>query len=165
MYKEELEIISQAILNEMEGYEFYKMAGEQATAQGTKEAFISLAKEELKHSEYLNKLWTILSDGGEINVEEILFSGITIPSPEIYRWDKVNKLYATKEMSIFGIGMQMEKSSIDFYEEAKEKVKSKSSKDLFDILIKWEKVHLDQFTNQYNILKEEWWAEQRFSPF
>ena len=69
MYKEELEIISQAVLNEMEGYEFYKMAGEQATAQGTKEAFMSLANEELKHSEYLNKLWTVLSDGGEINVE------------------------------------------------------------------------------------------------
>jgi rubrerythrin len=165
MYKEELEIISQAVLNEMEGYEFYKMAGEQATAQGTKEAFMSLANEELKHSEYLNKLWTVLSDGGEINVEQILFAGITIPSPEIYRWDKTNKLYATKEMSIFGIGMQMEKGSIDFYEEAKNKVKSKSSKDLFDILIKWEKVHLDQFTNRYNMLKEEWWAEQRFSPF
>ena len=84
-----------------------------------------------------------------------------IPSPEIYKWDKVDKLYSTKEMSIFGIGMQMEKSSIDFYENAK----SQYSKDLFDLLIKWEKIHLDQFSNQYNILKEEWWAEQGFAPF
>lgn len=165
MYKEELSIISQAILNEMEGYEFYKLAGEQAKTQGTKEAFMSLANEELKHADYLKKLWTVLSDGGELKLEEILASGIAIPSPEIYRWDKVDKLYATLEMSIFGIGMQMEKTSIDFYESAKEKVSSQASKDLFDLLIKWEKVHLDQFSNRYNMLKEDWWAEQRFAPF
>jgi len=165
MYKEELSIIAQAILNEMEGYEFYKMAGEQANTQGTKDAFMSLANEELKHSEYLRKLWTVLSDGNELKIEEILQSGLVIPSPEIYKWDKVDKLYSTKEMSIFGIGMQMEKSSIEFYENARDKVKSQSSKDLFDVLIKWEKVHLEQFTNQYNMLKEDWWAEQRFAPF
>lgn len=165
MYKEELSIIAQAILNEMEGYEFYKMAGDQAKTQGTKEAFMSLAKEELKHSEYLKKLWTALSDGGELEIESIQLSGIEIPSTEIYRWDKVDKAYASLEMSIYGIGMQMEKSSIDFYEDAKEKVKSQSSKDLFDVLIKWERIHLDQFTNQYNLLKEDWWAEQGFAPF
>jgi rubrerythrin len=165
MYKEELSIIAQAVLNEMEGYEFYKMAGKQADTQGTKDAFMALANEELKHSEYLKKLWTALSDGGEVKIEEILLSGIVIPSPEIYKWDKVDKLYSTKEMSIFGIGMQMEKSSIDFYENAKKNAKSQYSKDLFDLLIKWEKIHLDQFSNQYNILKEEWWAEQGFAPF
>lgn len=165
MYKEELSIISQAILNEMEGYEFYKMAGDQAKTQGTKEALMSLANEELKHAEYLKKLWTALSDGGELQIEEILSSGIEIPSPEIYRWDKVDKAYATLEMSIYGIGMQMEKSSIDFYEAAKEKVITQSSKALFDVLIKWERVHLGQFSNQYNLLKEDWWAEQGFAPF
>lgn len=165
MYKEELAIISQAVLNEMEGYEFYKMAGEQAKTQGNKEAFAHLAKEEIKHAEYLKKLWTILSDGGEIKIKEIMSSGIDIPSPEIYRWDKVDKAYATLGMSIFGIGMQMEKSSIDFYEDAKQKSGSQPVKDLFDLLIKWENVHLDQFTNQYNMLKEEWWAEQQFAPF
>ncbi|HHZ00029.1 MAG TPA: ferritin family protein [Sedimentibacter sp.] len=165
MYKEELAIISQAVLNEMEGYEFYKMAGDQAKTQGNKEAFMRLANEELKHAEYLKKLWTSLSNGGELKIEEILSSGIDIPSPEIYRWDKVDKAYATLAMSIYGIGMQMEKNSIDFYEDAKKKVSSESSLGLFDLLIKWEKIHLEQFTNQYQLLKEEWWAEQQFAPF
>lgn len=165
MYKEELAIVSQAVLNEMEGYEFYKLASEQAKTKGTKEAFTSLANEELQHAEYLRRLWDILSAGGEVRIEDILSSGIKIPSPEIYRWDKVDKAYATLEMSIFGIGMQMEKSSMDFYEDAKEKAKSESGKELFDLLIKWENVHLDQFTNQYNMLKDEWWAEQQFAPF
>lgn len=165
MYKEELTIISQAILNEIEGYEFYKMAGEKAETKGTKEAFQELANEELKHAEFLKKLWKSLSDGGSIEVSEILLQGIEIPSPEIYLWDKVDKMNTTKEMSIFGIGMQMEKNSVEFYENAKEKVKSETGKKLFDILIDWEKVHLQQFSNQYNILKEDWWAEQEFAPF
>ena len=107
MYKEELAIISQAVLNEMEGYEFYKMAGDQAKTQGNKEAFNHLANEELKHAEYLKKLWAALSDGGELKIEDILSSGIEIPSPEIYRWDKVDKAFATLAITIYGICKQM----------------------------------------------------------
>jgi rubrerythrin len=165
MYKEELSIISQAVLNEVEGYEFYKLAASQATSSGTKEAFLELANEELKHADYLKKLWSKLSSGDEITIEEILGTGIEIPSPEIYRWDKTDKSNASVAMSVFGIGIQMEKSSIEFYEDAKPKVTSDASKGLFDLLIGWEKVHLKQFTEQYSILKEDWWAEQGFAPF
>lgn len=165
MYKEELSIISQAVLNEIEGYEFYKMAGSQAVSEGTREAFTELANEELKHAEYLKKLWNHLSGGSDIKIEDILENGIVIPSPEIYRWSKVEKSSTSVAMSVFGIGMQMEQSSIAFYEEAKDKMKSKASKDLFDVLISWEKVHLQQFSEQYSILKEDWWADQGFAPF
>ncbi len=165
MYKEELSIISQAILNEIEGYEFYKMAGNQASSEGTKEAFLELAGEELKHADYLKKLWGKLSNGGEVSIEDIIESGIEIPSPEIYRWGKIDESSTSVAMSVFGIGMQMEQSSIYFYEDAKKKVKSKASMELFDLLIGWEKVHLKQFSEQYSILKEDWWAEQGFAPF
>ena len=165
MYKEELSIISQAILNETEGFDFYNLAANQASTAGTKEAFIELANEELKHAEYLKKLWQKLNDGHEVKIKDIIESGIEIPSPEIYRWDKIDKSNSSVAMSIFGIGMQMEKSSIDFYENAKSKLSSQASKDLIDLLISWEKVHLAQFSNQYSLLKEDWWAEQGFAPF
>lgn len=165
MYKEELSIISQAVLNEVEGYEFYKLAGNQAASEGTKEALLELANEELKHADYLRKLWGKLNNGSEVKLEDILEAGIKIPSPEIYRWNKVDKNGTSVAMSVFGIGMQMEQSSVDFYEKAKAKVSSPASKELFDLLIQWEKVHLKQFTDQYNILKEDWWAEQGFAPF
>ena len=165
MYKEELSIISQAVLNEVEGYEFYKMASSQAVSEGTKEAFLELANEEMKHADYLKRLWKQLSGGGEVKIEEILEKGIVVPSPEIYRWNKVDKSNASVAMSVFGIGIQMEQSAIKFYEEAKEKVSSKASKELFELLISWEKVHLMQFSEQYSILKEDWWADQGFAPF
>ena len=165
MYKDEISIIAQAVLNEIEGYEFYQLASAQATSEGTKEAFLDLANEEKQHADYLKKLWTQLSNGGEVEIDSIIDAGFKVPSPEIYRWNKVDKNGASMAMSVFGIGMKMEQDSVKFYEEAKEKVSSKGSKELFDILISWEKVHLQQFSDQYSLLKEEWWADQGFAPF
>lgn len=163
MYKDELEIISQAILNEIEGYEFYKMAGNQAGTSESKEAFMELANEELKHVEYLRALFDKIKDGKDDDIRMAL--GAKPPSPDIYNWNKVDKEYTSLAMSVFSIGIQMEQASIEFYNEAKEKTKFEEAKKLFDILIKWEKVHLDQFTEQYNIHKENWWADQSFAPF
>ena len=33
---------------------------------------MSLANDELKHAEYLQRLWKILSAGGEVKIEDIL---------------------------------------------------------------------------------------------
>nr|WP_312579899.1 ferritin family protein [Sedimentibacter sp.] len=165
MYKDELAIISQAILNEVEGREFYLMASAQSASKGTKEAFLELADEERKHEEYLKKLWNELSGESEFNIESILESGIEIPSPEIYNWGKVDKDNISSTMSVFSIGMQMEQESVAFYENVKSKVSSRASKELFDLLIKWENVHLTQFNEQYKLLKEEWWSYQDFAPF
>lgn len=67
-------------------------------------------------------------------------------------------------LSVFSVGMQMERDSIAFYEDAKKQVDDPQAKKVFDELIKWEKVHLDQFATQYEIYKQEWWADQGFSP-
>lgn len=165
MYKDELAIISQAILNEVEGREFYLMASSQATSNGTKEAFLELANEERKHEEYLKKLWNELSGGSELDIERVLDAGIEIPSPDIYHWGKVDKDSISSTMSVFSIGMQMEQDSVKFYEDAKSKLLSRVGKELFELLIKWENVHLTQFNEQYKLLKEEWWSYQEFSPF
>lgn len=165
MYKDELAIISQAILNEVEGREFYLMASSQAASKGTKEAFLELANEERKHEEYLKKLWNELSGGSELDIESALDSGIEIPSPNIYHWGKVDEDSLSSTMSVFSIGMQMEQDSVKFYEDAISKLSSRAGKELFELLIKWENVHLTQFNEQYKLLKEEWWSYQEFSPF
>lgn len=165
VYKDELSIISQAILNEVEGKEFYLIASAQATSDGSKQAFLELANEEQKHEEYLKKLWEELSGESEFEITSVIESGIKIPSPEIYDWGKVDDDSLSMTMSVFGIGMQMEQDSIKFYEDAKEKVSTKASKELFDLLVKWENVHLTQFSEQYKLLKEEWWSYQDFAPF
>ena len=162
MYKDELEVISQAILNEVEGYEFYKMAAENASLSN-KQAFMELANEELKHIEYLKKLFDKIKTSEE-DVIKLAFE-FAPPSPEIYQWNKVLEKNISTIMSVFSIGMQMEKDSIEFYEDAKKNTNLKEAKEIFDVLIKWEYVHLEQFSKQYDIYKQEWWDKQNFAPF
>lgn len=162
MVKDELDVIKQGILNEVEGYEFYKLAASHGSSAG-KEAFLELANEELKHVEYLQKLFNKIKESDEDDIK--MAFGANPPSPNIYKWNKVGKELSTLAMSVFSIGMQMEKDSIEFYQNALESSKIQAAKDLYEILIKWEKIHLDQFTVQYNLYKEEWWSDQSFSPF
>lgn len=162
MIKVELELIKQAIINEIEGYEFYKLASAHGSG-ASKEAFLELANEELKHVEFLRALFNKIKSGDEDDYQLALET--EVPSPEIYKWDKIGKELSSMAMSVFSIGIQMEKDSIEFYQNAKEASSLKVAKDLFDLLIKWEKVHLDQFTEQYNLYKEDWWNEQGFAPF
>ena len=159
----EMDIIKQAILNEIEGYEFYKMAAKQAHSKESEEAFMELAKEELKHAEYLRELFDKIKDGKQDDFELSFLSDP--PSPKIYNWDKIDNKTNNLAMSVFGIGIQMEKSSIDFYEQALKNTSYENAKKLFEKLIYWENVHLEQFTTQYNLYKEEWWSDQGYSPF
>ena len=163
MNNEELIVISQAIINEIEGYEFYRMAANQAGTGESKEAFLELANEELKHVEYLKALFNKIKNGQEDDIRLAL--EVSPPSPDIYNWNSVKKEHTSLAMSVFSIGIQMEKASIDFYQDAKNKTSLEDARKLFDLLIKWEKVHLDQFTVQYNKHKENWWADQSFAPF
>ncbi len=163
MKKKELEIIKQAIINEVEGYEFYNLAAKGATSKESEQAFKELAQEELKHAEYLKELFS------KINNEEKDFFDLAWvvdpPSPKIFDWEKINVKPGSLTMSIFSIGMDMEKASVEFYENAKKNTEYEAAAKLYDILIGWEKVHLDQFMKEYYKSRDDWWNQQSFAPF
>lgn len=164
-YSEEVKALRQAMLNEVEGAQFYKISAEKFGNTSTRDIFLSLAEEEEKHYQYLKdlseKLMNVKEDMGfdPKSLEE------EIPSPKIYNWEKADPSILSIAVSVFSIAMNMEKDSIAFYEKARENATSEEAKELFDILIKWEGVHLEQFTNQYNIYQQEWWNDQNFAPF
>jgi len=159
----EIQQVKQAILNEVEGYEFYKLAMGQANDSEVKAAFDNLAKEELKHVEWLNQLFEKLKDN-----EEDSFRLAEMPDPpsaEIFKWDNIDRNNAGLAVSVFSIGMQMEKASVDFYNEAAEKTNIDEAKKLYEILAQWEQVHYNQFAKEYETLKKEWWSDQAYAPF
>ena len=162
MKKEELQVLSQAILNEVEGYEFYQLAASQSKGE-SKDAFLQLAEEEKNHAAYLRELSDKLATSEDQKLE--LAYELDPPSPEIYRWEKLDVKEASLAMTVFSIGMQLEKDAITFYEDAAEKTEHEELKKIYRILVQWEKVHLDQFTKQYNVYRNEWWSEQNFAPF
>lgn len=163
MKKDELMAIKQAVINEIEGYEFYKMAEKQADSIEAKESFSILASEEMKHSEYLKELFKKLQNNDE-DAFTLAFLA-NPPSPHIYDWKKYKFPKSTLTVSIYGTAVNLEKAAIDFYENAKEKTSNNEAKKLFEMLIKWENVHLEQFSKAYEINMESWWDEQGFAPF
>ncbi len=160
---DKLQLIKQAIMNEVEGYEFYRLAAEGAKNPSTAGTFLTLAKEEEKHAEWLR---TYLD---ETMGKEALFELAILPappSPEIFRWDKIEEEDVQRAMTVFSVGMQMEKASFEFYEKGAEQFSDDPKlKELFLILARWEKAHYEQFLKAYNELKEDFWAEQGFSRF
>lgn len=159
--KTQVELIKQGILNEIEGYEFYRMAGDKIAEEENKNIFYEIAEEERKHAEWLQLIYKKLSNQEIIDVAFLE----NPPSPEIYQWTKLKADQLHTGVSIFGVAIQMEKESVAFYENAKMQVEDPNLLKLYDTLISWEQIHLEQFTNQYSIYKELWWQEQDFAPF
>lgn len=163
MTQTEMTLLKKAILNEVEGYEFYKLAAQGSTNEETKSTFMLLAHEEEKHVEWLQGLLKKLSQK-----ETDAFDLAMIPnppSPEIFRWEKVSEEDAHRSMTVFSIGLQMEKASAKFYEEGRDEAETEDVKKLFDILAKWEWAHYDQFQREYDLLLDEYWNEQGYAPF
>ena len=155
MTTSELEIIKQAILNEIEGYEFYLMASNEVKDENAKEAFLSLANEEKSHIEWLKNLFDKIKNSDKDDLQLLFIRDAK--SPNIYDWDKIDKSNMSQIMTIFGIALSKEKDSVKFYRESSNKLEDKETKDLFDELIKWEESHFNQFLEQYNDLKNKWW--------
>lgn len=163
MKEKELQIIKQAIINELEGYEFYKMAVGQAEDPEVKDSFKLLASEEQKHIEWLTELFEKIKTEPEDNFK--LASMENPPSPGIFSWDKIDRKHAGIAVSVFGIGVQMEKASVEFYEEAAQNTAFESAKALYLTIAKWEEVHLSTFAKAYEKYQEQWWDDQGFAPF
>jgi len=61
--------------------------------------------------------------------------------------------------------MEMERASVAFYDKAAKETSIEAARQLFEVLSKWEQVHLEQFSASYDLLIKEWWSEQGFDAF
>jgi rubrerythrin len=156
-----------AIQTELNGIEFYKLAAEKTEDPEGKKMFTMLADDELKHFRALKKHFISMVKTSKwdpsISLTEVS-TGLDGKSPIFSDTFKERIKEKHFEMSALSIGALLETSSIDFYRKMKEEVDDKGVKNLFTILQKWEENHLETITNQLNLLKEEYWADQQFTP-
>ena len=156
---DELNILRTAILNEVEGYQFYSLAAMRAEDQFVKDAFEHLAREEQQHEAWLRKMYQELSDKQSPSVDVT-----EAPSPRVFRPEKVGVESGSLEISVYKIGILMEKASMVFYQNAAKEAVTPELKELMQRLADWEDNHLESLQNIYDTLKEEWWDKQGFSP-
>ena len=86
------------------------------------------------------------------------------PAPGLYNWKNIGRESGSLAVSVFGIGINMEKAAIDFYAKAAQETELPVARELYQLLVKWESQHLEQFQQDYDVLKEDWWEKQGFSP-
>jgi rubrerythrin len=154
-----------ALQTELNGIEFYRMAAERTEDEKGKKAFKMLADDELKHFNAIQQQYKSLVDTrkwGTVDLGKIsIFEGMSPIFTE-----ELNKRVQGKhfEVTALSIGAQLEADSIDFYRKMKEQSTDPAAKELYSQLQKWEETHLNALTRQLELIKEDYWNEQRFSP-
>ena len=149
--------IEQAILNEVEGENFYRLAATQFEGE-TREIFLELADQEQYHVRYLENLKKNLGDSQNADAQKL-----SVPSPGIFRWERIDASRMTMALTVLSTGIQLEQNSVAFYEKARDHADREELKTIYQSLADWEKTHVYELTEQYEIYKKDWWAEQRFS--
>lgn len=162
MSSNEVKIIRQALLNEQEAISFYTMAAGQAKSEEAKEAFLDLAAEEQKHVDWLMALYKSICEDSVGAFDPSVFDEPSAPVQ--YDWNTIGRESGSLGVSVFGIGITMEKAAIDYYSEAARTTELPAAKALYEKLVRWEYQHLEQFQKEYDKLREEWWDQQGFSP-
>ncbi len=164
MSADELNILKKAILIEAEGEHFYQLAAEQSSNEDVKNAFLFLSEEEKQHGMWLRQLMQSLAPGNHFDLKQ-LESDAEIKLPAIFDFSKLKgQQRNTLEISVFHIGILMEKASLDYYRQAAEKSVNQDAQKLYVILAKWEMHHLDELEKTYDSLTEDWFDHQGFSP-
>lgn len=160
IFSSELNIAKQAILNEIESINYFKMSSEQLGGEA-KEVFLSLAHQSEEHVDYLNKLKSNIEKDESTVIEKIKSS----LEGKTFEWGKVDPENATMVLSVFNLGMNIKKVNIKFYEKAAARSEVPEAKGLYKELAYWENFQLTQIAKQYEELKSEWWSDQSYAPF
>ncbi len=164
MNANELTILKTALLNEAEGERFYQLAAENTSNSDVKNAFLSLAEEEKMHGTWLREMLQSLNKGEAMDSSLLNTEISSAVSPHIFNLSQVSGKQNIMEISVFHIGILMEKASLDYYRNAAESTSSQDAKKLYETLAKWEMHHLDELEKVYDSLSEDWFDQQGFSP-
>ncbi|MGD9380642.1 MAG: ferritin family protein [candidate division WOR-3 bacterium] len=160
-----IEGLKTALQTELNGIEFYRMAAQNTDDTKGKQTFQMLADDELKHFNELQRQYAAFSDKQTWHKADL--SKITeFPGENpIFSSELKDRIRGKHfEMTALSIGALLETNSIEFYRQMKEESEDPLAKELYEQLQKWEERHLEAITQQLNIIKEDYWAEQRFTP-
>jgi len=161
--------LKQALLNEVDGAEFYRMAAKSARHDAVRQMFQFLMEEEERHREAILHQMQRMAEGKPFRLERGAASRKALAkfrSPLITE-ELVNVSREVEgEVAALSIGMTLEKRAIAQFTSLLRKVAGDArAEKVFSDLIAWERDHLEVLTRQYDQLREMYWEEARFWPF
>jgi rubrerythrin len=162
LHETELKTLKTAIINEVEGEHFYRLAAADNNDEQARQAFLYLAGEENKHQRWLRDAAGKLAAGNPLTFS----AGDFEETPRQNIFDRFHPGTETGSLAVSAmhIGILLEKASVDYYREAASLTSLAEIRQLYEKLASWELAHLEYFEKVYDDLKEEWWQQQGFSP-
>ncbi|MBP2674809.1 MAG: ferritin [Deltaproteobacteria bacterium] len=161
--------LKQALRNEIDGTEFYRLAAAGARTDGVRQMFRFLMEEEGRHREAILLQMRKMAEGKSFRIERGAVSrkGVVKFRSPLYTKDlKKAGREAEGEVAALSIGMTLEKRAIAQFDSLRKKAAGDPRVEkVFSDLAEWEREHLDILARQYEQLREMYWEEARFWPF
>jgi len=161
--------LKQALRNEIDGAEFYRMAAASARRDAVRQMYRFLMEEEERHREAIVDQMRRMAEGkgmkfGRAASERKALAKFKSP---LLTDDLVKEGSQVEgEVAALSIGMTLEKRAIaQFTALRKTAAGDARAEKVFSDLIAWEQDHLDVLTRHYDNLREMFWEEARFWPF
>jgi rubrerythrin len=159
--------LEHALKAESDGRHFYTMAARTTDDPKGREAFLLLAEEEENHFAFLMAHHKAVVETGQ------LADNATLGRPR--DWAEAGPIFSEAirgrikeahfEMTALSVGMQLELSSIKFYEEQAASAADSGLKAFYEELAAWEHLHYEALQRQQEDLKQDYWAANAFTPF
>jgi rubrerythrin len=162
-----MKALSEAILAEIEGQHFYRMAASSTDDPKGREVFQKLANDEVLHENYLRAHYASFAEAGvpdrslQLASPEALDSESPIFSDALK--ERIDKAHF--EMTALSVGTQLEMNAIEFYRKAAEQAGDPLMKQFFRELVEWETLHYKALLSQQDELRHDYWSAAGFSPF
>ena len=161
--------LKQALRNEIDGAEFYRMAAGSARRDAVRQMFRFLMEEEERHREAIRDQLRRMAEGKPMKFGRSAAAKKALAKYKgpLFTEDLVKAGYqAEGEVAALSIGMTLEKRAIAQFTSLLRKVSGDArAEKVFSDLIAWERDHLEVLTRQYDQLREMYWEEARFWPF
>lgn len=164
--KKVIDGLKKAMQAEADGHNFYVLAAKNTRDKKGKEVFISLAKDESDHLEYLKAQYQSFLKTGAPDKKVKLGKSKQRPGKSpIFSSDFKKRLgKAQLEMTALSIGAQLELNAIDFYRSESKNASDLVVKAFYAELAEWESGHYELLVRQQQLLQEDFWHENNFYP-
>src|SRR5512141_677359 len=161
--------LKQALRNEIDGAEFYRMAAGSARRDSVRQMYQFLMEEEERHRAAIVDQMQRTAEGKGMKFGRDVSSKkarAKLKSP-LLTADLVKEGRQVEgEVAALSIGMTLEKRAIaQSLALRKTAAGDARAEKVFSDLVAWEQDHLDVLMRQYDQLREMFWEEARFWPF
>ncbi len=161
--------LRQALRNEIDGAEFYRMAAGSARRDAVRQMFTFLMEEEERHRAAIVDQMQRTAEGKGMKFARAASAKKALAKFKgpLLTGDLVKEgLRVEGEVAALSIGMTLEKRAIaQFIALRKTAAGDARAEKVFTDLVAWEQDHLDVLTRHYDQLREMFWEEARFWPF